>query len=65
MSLTRIAIEYDAKAGTATVRIDNGSQQWDNAKLTVCDATETRDGYLLPLVGAGRQRMLILTGVPT
>ncbi|WP_266030029.1 hypothetical protein [Brucella intermedia] len=63
MSLTRIAIEYDTDAGTATVRIDNGSQQWDHAKLTVCDVTETRDGYLLPLTG--QQRMLILTGVPT
>lgn len=63
MSLTRIAIEYDSDAGTATLRIDNGSQQWDDAKLTVCDATETRDGYLLPLTG--QQRMLILTGVPT
>lgn len=63
MTLTRIAIEYDTDAGTATVRIDNGSQQWDNAKLTVCDTTETRDGYLLPLTG--QRRMLILTGVPT
>ncbi|APY14332.1 hypothetical protein GJU94_14060 [Brucella sp. 10RB9214] len=63
MSLTRIAIEYDSDAGTATVRIDNGSQQWDHAKLMVCDAVETRDGYLLPLTG--QQRMLILTGVPT
>ena len=63
MSLTRIAIEYDSDTGTATVRIDNGSQQWDNSKITVCDATETRDGYLLPLTG--QHRMLILTGVPT
>ena len=63
MSLTRIAIEYDSDAGTATVRIDNGSQHWGSAKLTVCDATETRDGYLLPLTG--QQRMLILTGAPT
>ena len=63
MSPTRIAIEYDRHAGTAKVRIDNGSQQWGNAKLTVCDATETRDGYLLPLTG--HQRTIILTGVPT
>ncbi|WP_418460400.1 hypothetical protein ACNT8L_16345 [Brucella intermedia] len=63
MSLTRIAIEYDSDAGAATVRIDNGSQQWGDAKLIVCDATETRDGYLLPLTG--QRRMLILTGVPT
>ncbi|PJR89941.1 hypothetical protein CN878_02860 [Ochrobactrum sp. 695/2009] len=63
MSLTRIAIEYDSDAGTATVRIDNGSQQWNNARLTVCDATETRDGYLLPI--SGQRRALILTGVPT
>lgn len=63
MSLKRIAIEYDDLAGTATLRIDNGLQQWDNAKLTVCDATETRDGYLLSLTG--QQRALILTGVPT
>ncbi|OAE39734.1 hypothetical protein [Brucella intermedia] len=63
MSLKRIAIEYDSDAGTATVWIDNGSQQWGNAKLTVCEATETRDGYLLPLTG--QHRMLILTGVPT
>ncbi|EEQ93862.1 Hypothetical protein OINT_2001051 [Brucella intermedia LMG 3301] len=63
MSLKRIAIEYDSDAGTATLRIDNGSQQWDNAKLTVCDATETRDGYLLPFTG--QHRMLMLTGAPT
>lgn len=63
MSLTRIAIEYDSDAGTATVRIDNGSRQWRNADLTICDATTTRDGYLLPLTG--QQRTLILTGVPT
>ncbi|OAB83174.1 hypothetical protein A4G21_11950 [Brucella intermedia] len=62
MSNITVGIEYDALAGTATLRIDNGSQQWDNAKLTVCDATETRDGYLLPLIG--QQRLLILTGVP-
>ncbi|HCH72230.1 hypothetical protein [Brucella intermedia] len=61
--IVRAAIEYDSGAGTATVRIDNRSQQWGNAKLTVCDATETRDGYLLPLTG--QQRTLILTGVPT
>jgi hypothetical protein len=63
VSLTRIAIEYDIDAGTATVRIDNGSQQWGTAKLSVCDATATRDGYLLPLTG--QQRTIILTGVPT
>ncbi|NKC04442.1 hypothetical protein [Brucella haematophila] len=63
MRITRIALEYDSDAGTATVRIDNGSQQWNNAKLTVCDAIETRDGYLLPITG--QQRALILTGVPT
>jgi len=63
VSLSRIAIEFGSDAGTATVRIDSGSQQWDNAKLTVCDATETRDGYWLPITG--QQRMLILTGAPT
>ena len=63
MSLKRIAIEYDSGAGTATVRIDKGSQQWDHAKLSICDATETRDGYLLPI--SGPRRALILTGVPT
>jgi len=61
--IVRAAIEYDSEAGTATVRIDNGSQQWDNAKLTVCDGTETRNGYLLPI--SGQRRMLILTGVRT
>jgi len=63
VSLKRIAIEHDSDAGTATVWIDNGSQQWGNAKLTVCDAAETRDGYLLPI--SGQRCMLILTGVPT
>ncbi|WP_433762633.1 hypothetical protein [Brucella anthropi] len=65
MSLTRIAIEYDSDAGTATVRIDNGSQQWGGAKLTFAQGiTETRDGYLIRRDRDG-SASIMLTGVPT
>jgi len=63
VSKKTVVIEYDTDAETAVVQHGGKAQEWGSATLTICDATETLDGYLLPLTG--QQRMLILTGVPT